>query len=202
LDDGPFTRSARRAALVGVVFSSPNYIEGIVRTSVAIDGTDATDRILTLLGHSPFLDGVRAVLLDGIAVGGFNLIDLDRLHAQLQRPVVTVTRHPPDFPSIRSALRKYFPREATARWKLVRAHTLFRLPMKEGNPLMVSAVGCTRAEAAVIVRRTTVRGNLPEPLRLARLIARSLAVPQDGPPPIARGPRRIKRPAAHARTGL
>ena len=178
LDDGPFLRSSRRAALVGVVFSTPNYVEGLLRTSVAIDGTDATDRILSLLGSSPFLDGVRAVILDGIAVGGFNLIDLDRLHEGLQRPVVTVTRRSPDFPAIRSALRKYFPRDAEVRWRLVRAHPLFRLAMSEGNPLRVSAVGCTRAEAAAIVRRTTVRGNLPEPLRLARLVARALAAPE------------------------
>lgn len=144
---------------------------------MSIDGTDATDRILSLLGSSPFLDGVRAVLLDGIAVGGFNIVDLDRLHTRLQRPIVTVTRHPPDFAAIRSALRKYFPDDAPARWRLIRAHTLFRLPVTEGKPLQVSAVGCTRAEAAAIVRRCTVRGNLPEPLRLARLVARALVQP-------------------------
>jgi uncharacterized protein len=168
--------------LVGVVFSAPNYVEGVLRTSVAIDGTDATDRILALLGRSPFLDGVRAILLDGIAVGGFNLVDLDRLYEQLRRPIVTVTRRAPDFPAIHSALRKYFPRDAPARWRLVQAHPLFRLSTPEGNPLRVSAVGCTRAEASAVVRRTTVRGNIPEPLRLARLVARALAGPiRDSP---------------------
>lgn len=188
LDDGPFLRSSRRAALVGVVFSTPNYVEGIVRTSVTIDGTDATDRILSLLGSSSFLDGVRAVILDGIAVGGFNLIDLDRLHDGLQRPIVTVTRRPPDFPAIRSALRKYFPRDASARWRLVRAHALFRVATPDGNPLRVSAVGCTRADATAIVRRTTVRGNLPEPLRLARLVARALTLPERSARPAPRRP--------------
>jgi uncharacterized protein len=202
LDDGPFVRSARRAALVGVIFSAPNYVEGILRTRVTIDGTDATERILSLLGESPFLDGVRAVLLDGIAVGGFNLIDLDRLHERLQRPIVTVTRRTPDFPAIHAALRKYFPRDAGARWRLVRAHPLFRLPTPEGNPLHVGAVGCTRAEAAAIVRRTTVRGNLPEPLRLARLIARALAAPLEEGRRLRSTARRIKGPAAHARPGL
>jgi uncharacterized protein len=187
---------------VGVVFSTPNYVEGILRTSVTIDGTDATDRILMLLGDSPFLDGVRAVLLDGIAVGGFNLIDLDRLHERLGRPIVTVTRHAPDFPAIHAALRKYFPRDASARWRLVRAHPLFRVPTAEGNPLHVSAVGCSRREAVAIVRRTTVRGNLPEPLRLARLVARTLGASSLGTPPSRSPSRTIKRPPGHARTGL
>jgi uncharacterized protein len=177
-------------------------VEGILHTSVTIDGTDATDRILALLLDSPFLDGVRAVILDGIAVGGFNLIDLDRLHRRLQRPIVTVTRHAPDFPAIHSALRKYFPRDQAERWRLVRAHSLFRLSMPEGNPLRVSAVGCTRAEAAAIVRRTTVRGNLPEPLRLARLVARAIAVPSEEPRAVSPLARKIKRPIGHARSGL
>jgi uncharacterized protein len=185
-----------------VVFSTPNYVEGILRTSIEIDGTDATERILSLLGGSPFLDGVRAVLLDGIAVGGFNLVDLDRLYEKLQRPIVTVTRRAPDFPAIHAALRKYFPRDAAARWRLIRAHPLFRLATPEGNPLRVGAVGCTRAEAAAIVRRTTVRGNLPEPLRLARLVARALVVPHAEPSPARGASRRIKRPAGHARKGL
>ena len=185
-----------------MVFSTPNYVEGILRTSVTIDGTDATDRMLALLEGSPFLDGVRAVILDGIAVGGFNLVDLDRLHEGLQRPIVTVTRRPPDFSAIRAALRKYFPRDAAARWRLVRAHPLFRVPTPEGNPLRVGAVGCTRAEAAAIVRRTTVRGNLPEPLRLARLVARALTVPSAQVRSRRGSSRRIKRPTEHARAGL
>jgi endonuclease V-like protein UPF0215 family len=187
---------------VGVIFSAPNYVEGILRTSVAIDGTDATQRILSLLEESPFFDGVRAVLLDGIAVGGFNLIDLDRLHERLQRPIVTVTRRAPDFPAIHSALRKYFPHDAPARWRLVRAHPLFRLSTLEGNPLRVSVVGCTRAEAAAIVRRTTVRGNLPEPLRLARLVARAIAGPLKDAPRGRSAARKIKRPTGHAPMGL
>lgn len=175
LDDGPFVRSARRAGLVGVVLSTPNYVEGILHTTVTVDGTDATNRILELLDGSPMVEGVRAILLDGIAVGGFNLVDLDRLHAVLGRPIVTVTRHAPDFASIRAALTKYFPKDAERRWQLVLAHPLFRLPMPEGNPLRVSAVGCTRAQASAVIRRATVRGNLPEPLRLARLVARAMA---------------------------
>lgn len=187
---------------MGVVFSAPNYVEGIVRTSVTIDGTDATDRILSLVGDSPFLDGVRAVLLDGIAVGGFNLIDLDRLHERLRRPIVTVTRRSPDFSAIHAALRKYFPRDAAARWRLVRAHPLFRLATSEGNPLYLSAVGCTRAEAATIVRRTTVRGHVPEPLRLARLVARALVRTAPDRGSVRSTARRIKRPPKHARAGL
>jgi endonuclease V-like protein UPF0215 family len=180
VDDGPFERGDRFAPVVAIVFSAPNYVEGILRTRVTVDGTDATHRIASLLLRSPFLEGARALLLDGIAVGGFNLVDLDRLHAAIRRPVVTVTRRPPEFEAIRKALRTYFPKDFRERWKLVSAHRLFRIPTG-AQPLLASVVGATRRDAVALVRRTTVRGFLPEPLRLARLVARALA-PRPAPP--------------------
>ncbi len=175
IDDGPFSRRGRSAPVVGVVYSVPGYVEGLLRTTVRVDGADAGERIATMLLRSPFLDGIRVVLVDGIAVGGFNLIDLDALAAAVGRPVVSVTRRPPDFAAMRRALRTYFPRDLARRWAIVRAHRLFRVPTADGARVLASAVGLNRAQAASVVRRTTVRGAFPEPIRLAHLVARVLA---------------------------
>ncbi len=216
VDDGPFRRTGRYAPLVAVVLSTPNYVEGILRGRVSVDGTDATERVATLLRSSPFLEGVRAVLLDGIAVGGFNLLNLETLHRELARPIVTVTRRSPDFSAIRRALQTYFPEDFTQRWRLVRARALFRVPT-DGAPLWASAVGCSRSAAVALIRRTTVRGRFPEPLRLARLVARSIASwprpartlqrragasrrGRHSPPP-PEAVRRVKRPPTHGRAG-
>ena len=173
VDDGPFTRRHRYAPLVAVALSVPGPVEAILATRVRVDGRDSTDRIVELLGSSTHLDGARAILLDGISVAGFNLVDLDRLHRALGKPVVSVTRRPPDFPSIRSALATYFPREFRRRWGLVTRHRPFAAPAEDGS-VWITAVGATRAEARQLVRRVTVVGHWPEPLRLARLVARSI----------------------------
>jgi endonuclease V-like protein UPF0215 family len=47
---------------------------------------------------------------------------------------------------------------------------LFGVPT-EGQPILAAAVGCSRADAAWLVQRSTVRGHWPEPLRLAHLVA-------------------------------
>ncbi len=216
VDDGPFRRTGKFAPLVAVVLSTPNYVEGILRGRVTVDGTDATERVVTLLRSSPFLEGVRAVLLDGIAVGGFNLLNLGTLHRELARPIVTVTRRSPDFAAIRRALQTYFPADFAQRWRLVRARLLFRVPT-DGAPLWASAVGCSRSAAVALIRRTTVRGRFPEPLRLARLVARAIAsarrpgrplrvgqaprVAAATRPSLREAVRRIKRPSAHGRGG-
>ena len=155
-----------------MVVSLPDRIDGIRLTDVEVDGTDATDRIAGALRDSGHLDGVRAVLIDGITVGGFNVIDLAGLSAEIRRPVIAVTRRPPEYDRIDAALRTYFPNDRGCRRRLVHARRLFRVPVA-GGWLEVAVVGATRAEAAALVRRSVREGRWPEPLRLARLVARA-----------------------------
>jgi uncharacterized protein len=173
IDDGPFTRRQRYAPIVAVVVSLPATVEAIAVDRVKIDGTDATERMVALLRGLPQWPSLRTLLVDGIAVGGFNVLDLRRLHRELGIPVISVTRRPPDFPAIHAALRTYFPRDAERRWKLIRAHPL-RQVSTGGVPIWATAVGVTPEEAGAVVRRSAVQGFWPEPLRLAHLVARAV----------------------------
>ncbi|HYK93540.1 MAG TPA: DUF99 family protein [Thermoplasmata archaeon] len=170
VDDGAFRRTDRTAPLAAVVLSSPQDVEAVLLGEVTVDGTDATATIIRMLKGSSHLVGARALLVDGVAVGGFNVLDLAALSRRLGLPVVSVTRRPPDFPRIRAALAKYFPRDFRRRWSRIRAFPLFPIPTL-GRPILASAVGCTRREATALVQRLAVRGYWPEPLRLAHLIA-------------------------------
>jgi uncharacterized protein len=182
VDDGAFRREQRWAPLVAVAVSLPGYVDGIARGRVRVDGDDATERIASLVDASGYLEGARALLLDGIAFGGFNLADLDELHRRLGVPVISATRRAPDLRAMRAAIYRYFPKDARRRWGLVTRHRLFPLAQESGR-LMVASVGVPRVEVKALLRRATVRGAWPEPLRLAHLIARCL-----GRPPVT-GPR-------------
>lgn len=172
IDDGAFSRRQRWAPVALVSVSTPAYVEAVAVGRVRVDGTDATDAVSALVASSPLRDSVRVLLVDGIAVGGFNLLDLTRLARETKLAVVSVTRRRPDFDAMRAALKKYFPRDFRRRWRLVRAHRLFAVST-EGRPMYAAAVGCRRADALAVLRRTTVQGFWPEPLRLSRLIARA-----------------------------
>lgn len=176
VDDGAFHRADRSAPIAAVVLSAPDYVEAVRAGHVQVDGRDATQKVIALVRSLGRLDGVRAVMLDGAVLGGFNVVDLDRVHRALARPVVAVTRRPPEFARIRAALWKWFPRDARRRWKLLTAHRLFRVPTG-GQPILAAAVGCSRADAVQLLRKTTRRGYWPEPLRLAHLIASAGAAP-------------------------
>jgi uncharacterized protein len=184
-----------------VIVSLPAYVEAVRRDRVTVDGRDATERILALARAAGPLDGVRAVLLDGAVVGGFNVIDLNAVHRALGVPVIAVTRRPPDFPRIHAALTRWFGRDAPRRWRLLRAHRLFPVPTGD-RPILAAAVGCRAPEAIALVHRSTVRGFWPEPLRLAHLIASSDLARTGSLTPTASAPeRRVKPRRRRSRVG-
>ena len=195
VDDGAFAREDRFAPIAAVIVSAPEHLEAARLGRVRVDGTDGTRRVLALLRSLGPLEGIRALLLDGAVVGGFNVLDLDALHRATGVPVVAVTRRPPNFSRIARALRKWFPRSADQRLALLRRHRLTRVPTG-GEPILAAAAGCTASDAAWLVRRTTVRGYWPEPLRLAHLLASS-----QGPKPRARASRGRFLGRSRPRTG-
>jgi endonuclease V-like protein UPF0215 family len=170
VDDGAFRRDARWAPLAAVAVAAPDRVEAIQVGRVRVDGRDGTREVIRLVRGTGGLESLQAVVLDGIVVGGFNVLDLDRIHEALRVPVLAVTRHRPDFPGIHAALRTWFPKDAARRWALLRRHRLFPIP-PPGPPVHLTIVGARRSDGARLVRRTVVRGHVPEPVRLAHLVA-------------------------------
>lgn len=196
-DDGPFSRRQRRAPLAAVVYTTPGSVDQLALGTVGVDGRDATEVMLGMLRAPGFGAGLRAVVLDGISVGGFNVVDLDRLARRSGLPVVSLTRRAPDLSEMRRAIRKYFPGSFRPRWSAVRAHALFPVDLG-GARRFAAAVGCTPVEAAALLRRITSRGGWPEPLRIARLLAH--AEHPRAPRALGAAPRpRRREPARRAR---
>jgi len=170
IDDSPFSRNHRGdVAIVGTVFARTR-LDGVLIGRVRRDGRNATQAVAGLLSRSLFVGHVRAVLLQGIAVAGFNVIDIHLLHAQLGLPVLVVARRQPDFDAIRRALLSRVP-GGTAKWRLIeRAGEIEPL-----RGVFVQRAGLDLHQARALLEATTLHGTLPEPLRVAHLIAGALA---------------------------
>lgn len=174
VDDAPFGFDDQYTLVVGVLMRLPNYLEGVLRTRVEVDGTDAADRLTELILNSRYREQMKLVLLDGICLGGFNVLDIHRIHDETNVPVATVTRKKPDMNSIKKALRKNF-QDWELRLELVRKNKLERVGTKH-SPIFVTAVGIEIGELKKVLALSTVRGVLPEPLRVAHLIATGITV--------------------------
>ncbi|MGQ9583567.1 MAG: endonuclease dU [Thermoplasmatota archaeon] len=187
VDDGPFRFTDERAVVVGVV-ARRGYVDAVMRAEVEVDGDDATQVLVGLVLRSGYADQLEAVMLDGACLGGFNVVDIEELHRITSLPVITVTRDRPDMAKICNALKRLGTSPGPGRRKIpdwkVRLDRLERTNLIEVDtghkPLHVGFAGIREAEAKGIVRASTVRGAVPEPLRLAHMIARTFATGSSG----------------------
>jgi endonuclease V-like protein UPF0215 family len=170
-DDGTFSFSSKlnrgRTILIGVVMKGAVEVVGVLSRWITVDGNDVTDAMIDAVNSSRFRD-LRVIMLKGITYAGFNLVDLERLHRDTGLPVVVVVRKKPDINSMESALKKHFP-DAEQRIALLRRAP----PLVEIIPdkLYIQAVGLDKEVARDVISVTTRRGLVPEPLRLAHMIA-------------------------------
>ncbi|MEW5893587.1 MAG: DUF99 family protein [Pseudomonadota bacterium] len=165
-DDAPFRRSQRGDVLVvGAVFAG-DRLDGVLSTRVRRDGVNSTARLIACLTGSKYFAQLQAILLQGIAFAGFNVIDLKALHQATRLPVLVVARHRPDLAAIRRALLEKVPGGAR-KWRLIEAAG----PMTPMAGVYCQSVGIAADAAETLIARLQRHGRLPEPLRVAHMIA-------------------------------
>ncbi|MBW4581180.1 MAG: DUF99 family protein [Tildeniella nuda ZEHNDER 1965/U140] len=173
-DDAPFTRRASEPVAVAGVVCAGTRFEGMVWTHVQPDGWDATATLTETLLRSKFLPQVHVVLLDGISLGGFNVIDLPLLAKQLERPCVSVMRRLPKLDAIAHALRR-LPEPERRLEILQRAGSIHAYP-----PFYFQVYGAEPSIMAKVLQQLTDRGHVPEALRLAHLITSAVVKGESG----------------------
>jgi endonuclease V-like protein UPF0215 family len=175
IDDGRFLPHSEGAVgVVGVVYRGGYWFEGVMHTTICIDGLDATERIAAMINSSPFYKELRVVFLDGITLAGFNVVDIKKLFLLIDLPVISITRKKPDLNEIKRALKNLsnFDERIEA---MKNAGVLLAFKTRNGeNPVYIQKVGILCEDAKKILRMTSTRSNIPEALRVAHIIASGL----------------------------
>ena len=171
IDDGPFKFTDETVPVVGILMRG-GYIDGVMTSNVQVDGRDATQTVIEMVNGSRYKEQVRVIMVDGIALGGFNVVDLEEVNARTGIPVMSVTRDEPDFKAMKDVLRSKFD-DWERRWGIVSKGNLMVIET-EHKPLHVKVVGMDEADTSEIVNRSIVRGALPEPIRVAHLVATAI----------------------------
>lgn len=160
-----------KVMIVGTVFRGADWMDGVLRSDITKDGVDATDIIINMIIKSKHYGQIRVVMLDGITYAGFNVVDINEIYGQTGIPVIVVMRSMPDFEKIKAAL-KYFP-DGDERWIIIqKAGKIDEIAGgKEKSSIYVQKAGINLEIVLKIIRLTSIRSNIPEPLRVAHLIA-------------------------------
>ena len=170
IDDGPFEKhGSERAPIVGVVMEGQDLVEGVAITSFPVDGDGVTGFLAGWVGGLRFRPALQGIVLGGITIAGLAVVDVEALAREVGVPVLVANRRDPTENRLAQALRAAGLHE---RVELVRrTPEAFAL----GDGLHLSFAGTDRATAELLARAARGKSRLPEPLRLAHLIARAIA---------------------------
>jgi len=175
VDDGVFVpRTKGVVDVVGVVYRGGYWLDGVMRTEVEVDGTDATEKIVAMIKVSHHYDQLRVVVLNGVTFAGFNVVDIKELFRKVGLPIITVTRKKPDFKEIKKALENL--PEHEKRWKAMEnAGEIVEVYTRDGEePVYMQVAGISEKDAEKILKNTSTQSNVPEALRVAHIIASGL----------------------------
>ncbi|MFX0067773.1 MAG: DUF99 family protein [Promethearchaeota archaeon] len=164
---------SRKSVLAGVVIRADRIIDGFGATTITIGGFDATDgiiRIFDIIGRTD----INALMINGVIIAWFNVVDLNLLHEKLNIPTIAVT-YEESQESLKKYFQEYFP-ETWERKLKVYDKNGEREPivLRTGHEVFVRYLGMSKREAKSLLDKFTIQGSIPEPLRISRLLARSL----------------------------
>jgi endonuclease V-like protein UPF0215 family len=166
IDDSPLINE--KVTIIGAFFRGGEQLDGVLRSEITKDGMDGTDIITAMIKISKYYGQVRVLMLDGVTYAGFNPIDVKSLFDATGIPIIVFMRSCPDFEKIKLAL-EHLP-ETEKRWEIIqRAGKIYKITQE--NPVFIQFTGIDKESAVEIVRLTSIHSNIPEPLRVAHLIA-------------------------------
>jgi endonuclease V-like protein UPF0215 family len=172
-DDCSFRFRQKSVLIVGAVFRGGKLLDGLLSTKIRKDGMDATEKIIKSIKSSRHYDQLSLVMLDGISYAGFNLVDLGLLNKKTKLPVIAIQRKLPGIKKFSDAMKIF--KDYKKRIAVVKkAGRFYRYRLPAGD-VFYQKCGIGDDYCRKILEMTCIRSNVPEPLRVAHLIASGLS---------------------------
>lgn len=171
-DDAPFKRGDKETWLVGVIYRGSHIFEGLLLERIGVDGFDVNERIIGCVRKSRFFGELRAVMTSTTCFAGFNIVDLELLSVELGVPAISVSREMPNMEKVMKALKNVENWEERVR--IMEKNGRFHKMEVRGSKLYFQFKGASKEEVERIVRACMGVSRIPEPVRVAHLIAHAL----------------------------
>jgi len=175
VEDGGFSRESlghgTQKALLVCVLLQGTRIDDFQAGMITVDGLDATDKLVRMLCKLSF----DAVMLAGVSFAGFNLVDPNVVFKRFNKPIVVISRTKPNNVAVKNALLLHF-EDWKVRWSVFeKLGPIFEVvSMPKDPPVYVEAIGISIDWVTKLIRASATCCRVPEPIRVARLIARGL----------------------------
>ncbi len=164
-DDGRVRKLGEGWTLLACILWEHGEPSDALFLRVRVDGLEAS----SLIGYAARTLGADIVMLDSITVAGFNIISPPAVYKLSNASVIIVYTYRPSFSRLEKAARRL------QHWS-IRRHVLkivdkaTRVETRLGTLYLVTW-GVSLAKAKNVVEDLQVHARMPEPLRLAHMIA-------------------------------
>ena len=166
-----FRPDQRWSVLAGVVMRGDLVVDGLALGRASVGGDDATASIASLYRRLGRND-VNVLMLSGCILSFYNIVDVDGLARRTKLPVVCLTFR--ETSGIEEAIVKHFPQGAAGKLEAYRRlGQRQKVRLSSGHSVFVRTSGLSDREAGSVVDLLTLQGSVPEPVRVARLLARA-----------------------------
>lgn len=153
-----------------IVMRRDLIVDGLSFGSTTIEGDDATENIVTMWKRLDRND-IACIFLDGLVVSMYNIIDGEKIFQLTGLPVVAITFR--DSKGLEDSITHHF-RSRTDK-KLERYLALGNresILLRTGKRIYVRYWGSSYDIVKKLLDIFTLQGAIPEPIRLAKLLAR------------------------------
>jgi uncharacterized protein len=166
-----FKISCKFAVIAGVVMRRDLIIDGVGITKSTLKGNDATQNIISMY-ESMQRNDINCIFVGGAIISMYNIIDANKIHQSTGLPVIAITFRKSE--GIANTIKKAFQDDWQA--KLEQYHNLGerqQVKLKTGKSVFIRKLGLSLSNSIVMLNHFTHQGSIPEPVRIARLIARA-----------------------------
>jgi len=174
-DDATFSlkSNVKTTRLIGVTCQGTRLVN-VRSRDIEIDGDDATKNLIELVLMSE--KHIQYILTDTITFGGFNIVDIQKIHEETRKPIIAITEREVDLESVRIALNKKFPSSYQKKFQyIVNAGNLYQTDIQTAggvSKVYFHAIGIEIEEVELLLKNLCVDSKIPEPVRIAHLIGK------------------------------
>jgi uncharacterized protein len=165
-----FRPTAKKSTLAGVVVRTDLVVDGFVFGAATVGGDDATRAVLKMYRRLKRGD-VNLIMLAGCVISRYNIIDVDEVARKSGLPVICLTYN--ESRGLEDAIRRHFehPEGRIESYRKLGARSPVLL--RTGHTIYVRNARISDSDAKSVLDAFTLQGGVPEPVRLAKLLARA-----------------------------
>ncbi len=169
IDDSPFTRKDKKVLCIGTIYRGGNYIDGLISFEIDKDGDNATKNIIKSFKKTRHRNQLRYIMVDGLTLGGFNIIDIKKIYSKTKTPCIVVMRKKPKMKKFLKAIEKTS--NPDKKKKIVEKAGKIQKTRINGKDIYLQLAGIDLEKTKKILKLTCIHSDIPDPLRVSHIIA-------------------------------